>query len=139
MTDRGVIHSEDRARQLIRFDGCNIEGTNITPTDIDAYIEYHNKTTIMIEVKSEGKEVEQGQRITIERFVTDGHKAGKKNLGIVAEHHNEDPSEDIMLKDCTVRNVYLYQNDNVISRNPNIPDLNVYDCINRWVRFIDGK
>lgn len=139
MTDRGTIHHENRAKQLIRFDGCNIEGTNITPTDIDGYIEYHNKSTIMIEVKTPGKEVEQGQRLVLERFVHDGYKAGKRNLAIVADHHSNDPSDDIFLRDCTVRNICTYdENNNFVYRNPNIPDLSVYDCINKWVNWIDS-
>jgi len=136
MTKRGEYKSETRGRQLIRFDGCQIPGTNITPTDIDAIIECHDKMWFLVEVKLEGVQVNDGQDFLIRRFIADMQKAGKPSLGIIAEHDINDSSKDIYLKDCRIRELYYYDNvrEKVITNYSPYKDIN--SCIDAFRRHI---
>lgn len=139
MTEQGVIHSPDRARQLILFEGCNVKNTKITPTDIDALIEYHDKTWILIEVKTDGKQVDQGQETMIRRFIADSAKAGKQSIYIIADHTITNPPEDIYLKDCIVRDICVYEDKNVNIRPPRTPNMTVKQCYDQWIDYIDTQ
>ena len=105
VTQRGVYENVRRGRQLLRFDG--IQWGNITPTDIDCIVEFHDSVWVMCEVKMKNKDLPEGQRLTLERFVNDTTKAGKHSIAIVAEHDIRDPRKDVFLKkDCMVREFY---------------------------------
>ncbi len=106
MNDRGKFTNKDRARQLIAFEGMKYG--NITPTDIDGVIEYHNKGYVIFEVKHGEKDVPYGQKLAIQRMVADTGRidSGKKSLAIICEHNVEDPNESVMAKDCMVREVF---------------------------------
>ena len=67
MEERGVYRHPARARQLLLFDG--MQYGNITPTDIDATIEYKDRARIFVEVKGKSKDVPTGQRLLLQRFV----------------------------------------------------------------------
>lgn len=103
--NRGVIHTENRARQLIRFEG--IRYGKITPTDIDALIEYHNQAYIFIEVKHLYKQLDLGQRLALQRMVDDATKAGKIATAFVLEHDITNPVEDVYLSKCKIRTHYF--------------------------------
>ena len=67
MSERGIYQFENRAKQLLRFDGDKYG--NITPTDIDATIDYHGNTWVFHEAKMKGKDVPPGQKIYFEHFI----------------------------------------------------------------------
>lgn len=98
---RGKIHSRERAKQLIDFSGL-LYG-NITPTDIDGLIEYHDKGYILIETKLSGNTFDLGQRLALERLTDDLNKIHKLTICIVADHEVYDPFEDIDIAITTVR------------------------------------
>ena len=102
---RGKYNHDSIGRQLLRFDGLEYDG-NITPMDIDAYIEYHNSKRVLIEVKMKGVKMLWGQRTALERMVDDFTKANKDAIAIVAEHTEFDNSHDVMLADCIIRELY---------------------------------
>lgn len=104
MAERGVYQNANRGRQLLRFDGFQY-GT-ITPTDIDAVIEYHDQIWVLFEAKLIGKAVPNGQRTLLERGIHDAVKAKKHGIALIVEHSVNDPNKDIILKDCMVREVY---------------------------------
>ena len=108
MAERGVYQNANRGRQLLRFDGFQY-GT-ITPTDIDAIIDYHDRVWVVFEAKLIGKDVPNGQRIMLERKIRDAIRAQKHGIALIVEHGIEDPSKDIFLKDCMVREVYTTEN-----------------------------
>lgn len=110
MEKRGVYKSKYRGRQLLLFDGMRYD--NITPTDIDATIEYKDRAVIFIEVKLRKVDVPLGQRVMLERFVDDFRNAGKDAIAIIAEHEVKDAEQDILLKDCTVREIYYKRKNN---------------------------
>ncbi|GHU34915.1 hypothetical protein FACS1894105_02570 [Clostridia bacterium] len=101
---RGEINFPARARQINNFSGLLFG--KITPTDVDGEIEYHDKAWVRIEVKYRGKELPFGQKLCIERFVSDVHKSGKSALAIVVEHEVDDPNQSVPVADCYVRDVY---------------------------------
>ena len=104
MEERGVYRHPARARQLLLFDG--MQYGNITPTDIDATIEYKDRARIFVEVKGKSKDVPTGQRLLLQRFVDDFRASGKDAIAIIAEHGVEDANQDVHLKDCSVREIY---------------------------------
>lgn len=102
--ERGVYQHEGRGRQLLRFDG--FQYGNMTPTDIDAVIEYRSRIWVLFEAKLAGKAVPDGQRKALERWIADARRAGKHGMALVVEHHVADAKEDILLTDCVVRELY---------------------------------
>ena len=104
MSERGVYQNVNRGRQLIRFDGLRYG--NITPTDADFLIEYHNSLWLFGEVKMIGKDVPYGQELALERLVRDTSKAGKHSLAFIAEHNITDTRKDVYIKDCMLRSVF---------------------------------
>lgn len=104
MSVRGVINHVNRAQQINDFSG--IRFGNITPTDIDGLIEYHNKAWIIFEIKYKDAQLPYGQRLALERMVKDFTDAGKKAMAIVAEHYVDDTSKQVNAAECCVREVY---------------------------------
>ena len=100
------IQNRDRARQLVSFEGMEL-GERMWPTDIDAVIELRGRAWVVFEVKHGRKQVPRGQRLALERFVRDAFKAGKLAVAAVVEHWVDDPSEDVRLADCNVREVFV--------------------------------
>lgn len=98
---RGKIRHRDRAKQLRNFSG--LQFGNITPTDIDAMIEYKNKRYFFLEIKKEGVELSYGQRLAYERLTDDLEKAGKPTIFIIASHTVDDCKNDIDAANTLVR------------------------------------
>lgn len=91
------ITYKKRYKQL--KNNTNLRWGNITPTDIDAFIDFGNKTFVVIEYKLEGTEVEFGQRLALERI---GENFNKPILIIIADH-NTAAEEEIDTGNCLVR------------------------------------
>lgn len=100
---RGVYSNINRGRQLLLFDG--MQYGNITPTDFDAVIEYKNRLWVVFEAKLAGKDVPIGQKLALERFVQDIKGVKKHGVALVVEH-NTNLDEDIILRDCLVRELF---------------------------------
>lgn len=101
---RGVIRFRDRKRQILSFE--NLRWGNITPTDIDGFIEYHNRLTILIEVKYGNAVPSYGQKLAITRTVDDIEKSGKKCIAFFCWHNVDDPYQDIIAAKTQVRYAY---------------------------------
>ena len=99
---RGTIRNIGRKQQINDFSGLRFG--NITPTDIDGIIEYKNKAFVIIEVKYGDAELPYGQRLCVERMVSD---LSKPALAIIAEHSVCDENESIDVSKCNVREIYL--------------------------------
>lgn len=67
MSERGVFQHANRGRQLLRFD--DFRYGNITPTDIDAVIDYKNYVWVFFEAKLKDKDVPFGQKLALERLI----------------------------------------------------------------------
>lgn len=98
MTERGVVINRRRATQVRDFSGLRYGA--ITPTDIDALIDFGGKAYVLIEVKHAGTKLPYGQRLAIERVV-DCLALNSLSLALIAEH-DIGPDEDIDVGACVV-------------------------------------
>lgn len=101
----GRYDNEDRARQLIRFDGMVFDGNNGF-TDADAIMDYRGIAWLMFEVKTRDAKLTEGQRILSENFVRMAGDAGRYALVAVVEHQVDDCSQPVYLAECDVRELY---------------------------------
>ena len=131
-TTVGVFDHDERARQLIRFDGMNVGKCSFT--DIDAVMEWRDLGWLVFEVKQTGKEIPVGQRIALERFVRDASAAGKYAVASVVEHSVMNPHEDIYLRDCLVR--WLFVAGELIWRPPK-RWMNAHELMMDFINVID--
>jgi len=101
---RGKAHTPSRSTQARDFSGLRYG--KITPTDLDAMIEYKDSGWVLIEVKADENEMPFGQKLALERLCDDLEKT-KPTLLIVAKHHNS-IDEDIDFAGATVT-AYRYK------------------------------
>lgn len=80
----GKVHTLARATQARDFSGLLFG--KITPTDIDALIEYKDKKYVLIEAKFGDTQVPFGQNLALERLCDDLQKI-KPTLLIIARHN----------------------------------------------------
>jgi len=99
--NRGLIINRERARQLIDFSGLRYD--NITPTDSDAIIDWHNKAWVITEWKYLEAELPFGQRLAFERLTDDLERSGKPTLFMIAAHDVYDCDKDVDSANTPVR------------------------------------
>lgn len=97
LAERGAIYNRDRAAQLRDF--TSLRWRNITPTDIDAFVDFGGKAFVVIETKRKGNALPNGQRLAIERLIDALSVSGAAAIALIAEHEAE---EDIDVSKCTV-------------------------------------
>lgn len=88
---RGAIQDREKAKQLRDFTGLRFG--NITPTDIDAFVEYKNLCYVVIEAKTGSKTMPYGQKLALERLCDDLQKA--KPTLLILGSHNTPENEDV--------------------------------------------
>lgn len=98
MAKHYTIQHADRQRQINDFINLSIGAT-----DLDGIIEYKNKAYIFFEIKYKDTRLSLGQRIALERLVTDTAKLGKKSILLVAEHQTHDTKDNVDVASCRVR------------------------------------
>ena len=98
-----LIRNSNQVKQAIDFHG--IGNDKIHPTDIDAVLEFNNKSLILFEVKKIGNNLPTGQKLVLERLVNSWHT--KESIAIVVKHNFKDETIDIPLIKCWVRNYYV--------------------------------
>ena len=76
-------------------------------TDFDAVMEWRNLGWLVFEVKATGKSIPRGQELALERLVQDMSAAGKYAVAAIVEHNVVNPREDIYLRDCLVRGLFV--------------------------------
>lgn len=102
--NRGSIQLRDRARQIIDFKGLRYG--NITPTDIDGVIEYHDKSIMLIEMKYKDAKLPKGQKIALTRMVDNIEKANKDACLFICYHNIDNTEIDIDAAGTDVRFIY---------------------------------
>ena len=117
----------------MRFDGLRYG--NITPTDIDSLIEYKNQLWLMFEAKLAGKDVPQGQRLALERFIHDIRIVNKHGIAMIVEHNVQDTGKDIFLKDCYVREIITTENQ---TWRPPKYEITVKDITDLYIRYYES-
>ena len=102
--EAGKIYNEEKFRQQLLFDG--ISDDKRTGTDGDgSYESKKDRLFIMAEVKEYGKDVTIGQKILMQNLV-ENMGGVYRTYGFVL-WHNSKSSEDILLKDTIVKEVYF--------------------------------
>lgn len=81
MSERGVIRNIQFARQRADFSGMQFR--NITPTDIDGYIEFGDEVFIFMETKHGDADLPLGQCLALERVCDRVQKSGAEALVLV--------------------------------------------------------
>jgi len=130
---RGTITNRARFIQAIKFEGMKFG--RITPTDIDAAIEFDDRLFIFIEAKFVGKPIGTGQRLFLERIGNLANDPPRKfSISIVAEHCT--PSDqDVMLSGAIVRD---YWRDGEWKK-PLIPGTTVLEAVRRMGAYVEKK
>lgn len=96
--ERGKQYNFHLANQPRDFSGLRYG--NITPTDIDALMEFGGKLFVLIEAKLPNAPLPHGQRQAIERLIDAISRGGCPAIGIVCEHGNRDGA--INFAECCV-------------------------------------
>lgn len=97
---RGIIRQREISNTVKDF--SRLRWKNITPTDIDGFIDFANRCFVVIELKYKQTEVPYGQLLAIERLVDGLGVNGKHSLGIVASY---DTCGDVDVAICVVRSI----------------------------------
>jgi hypothetical protein len=87
MTARGSIRNRDFAQQLRDFTGLCFG--KISPTDIDAFMDFGGEVFIFIEAKHGNAPLRHGQRLALERLCDACQKAGVESIVLVASHDTD--------------------------------------------------
>lgn len=83
MTKRGEIRDQQLGAQVRDYSGLRFG--QITPTDIDGYIEYHGRAHVTWELKYRDTELPYGQRLALERNCDDLNNT-RPAIAIIASH-----------------------------------------------------
>lgn len=130
---RGTITNRARFIQAIKFDGMKFG--RITPTDVDAAIEFDNRLFIFIEAKFVGRTIQTGQRLFLERLATGvSNPPYKYSISIVAEHYTPS-NEDVLLSGAIVRD---YFRDGKWHK-PLVKSTTVLQAVRRMGAFVEKK
>lgn len=91
--NRGKIIHRERSRQINDF--CGLRWGNITPTDIDGFVDFQDRIFVFIEVKYEDIELPRGQKLALERLCDACESSEKHSLVLVARHSIIDVNNDV--------------------------------------------
>ena len=100
---RGKIVNRARAQQIKDFVG--LRWGNITPTDIDCFVDFQNRLFVIIEYKCGEAQMPRGQELALERLCDACEKAEIPTY-LLAATHNHKVEEDIDCAQATVTNHY---------------------------------
>lgn len=121
MFERGVIKNENFAKVINDFSGLQ-RHRNITPTDIDGFIDYNGNAAILLEGKFSNCEMSLGQQICFQNIANNYLKPL-----LVIIYDNLYISEDkIDVKNSIVFKVYYNESkkwDNIINKNYTVLEL----------------
>lgn len=99
MSERGVIRNRQFAAQIRDFSGLRFG--NITPTDIDGFLEFGDRLFVFIEAKFGGAAVPRGQMLAIERLVDACHVPPRRSAAaLILDHYS---NGDVDFGSATVR------------------------------------
>jgi len=132
---RGQIVTPDRARQIRDFSGLLFG--KITPTDIDALIEYHNKGYIIIEVKLSGAPILDGQRKALARLTDILWRTDLMAICLIATHNTTDVAEPIDVANAIVRECRYHGRWKRLKNMPTVREMSEW-CIREMDRQVDN-
>jgi len=100
---RGEVNNDSRFRQRLLYEG--IRYAKITPTDVDAFIDFRDRLYVFAEVKYKDKAIDLGQEIAIKRLVDSSHCPPKRHSIALHCRHDIDVG-DVYLRDTRVIRCY---------------------------------
>ena len=100
MNARGTIRNRAIANIVRNYLG--LRWRNITPTDLDGFIDFGNKCFVIIELKFGQANVPNGQALAIERLADSIEESGKCSIAIVARYET---CGDIDVAMCIVEKI----------------------------------
>jgi len=99
----GVIRNREFARQIKDFSGLRFG--QITPTDIDGFMDFGDRLFVVIEGKHAGSMLKTGQRLALERLVDACHCPPRRIAVAIVIDHIDESSVDVDYATCTVRTI----------------------------------
>jgi hypothetical protein len=99
MCERGAVRDRTRAEQGRDFTGLRYG--RITPTDIDAFLDFRGKVFVFIEAKLVGAQCPWGQERAFERLCDATQAGGVESVYLLAEHDTK-PDDQIVFADMHV-------------------------------------
>jgi len=99
MLERGAIRERKYANQVKDF--TKLRWGNITPTDLDGFIDFSDRLFVIIELKYTKADIPYGQRLALERMIDRWEAGGISAVALIATH-NASPKEDIKVHAATV-------------------------------------
>lgn len=130
----GTIYARSRASQLRDFSGLRFRH-NITPTDIDALLEFGDEVYVIVEVKYLKTELDRGQRLAFERLTDTLESAGKPTLCVCGVHYVSDSNEDIDVANCKAVKIRWQEHWYDCSSS----DATIKEIIDAWLTIIGKK
>jgi hypothetical protein len=97
-----LIRSKVHLQQVRDFRGLRFEG-GISPTDIDAFLDFGNEVFIFIETKHGATALPSGQRKAFERLCDACAETGKASLVLIASHNTADDIDVAQLPVVLIR------------------------------------
>lgn len=104
--NRGKVQHDARFKQPVLFDGMTFN--RISPTDIDAITEYHDRFFFIVELKYLDEQMSEGQSLCLKRLIDAIEQSSNSRdaILVVGRHGVSDTSQAVMLKDAYVKKVY---------------------------------
>lgn len=136
--NRGLFQSERYAKQLVSFEGLRFQGrsarANVTPTDIDGYIQLDKENCfIFFELKHSG-EVADGQSNALTKMVDALNSGGAESVLYIAVHETKAP-QVIKAKDAKVKKLYWRKKWKTYKE----PNKTLYECIRDYLKYLEDK
>ena len=127
MSERGEIKFKNRGAQLNSFKGM-VRRRNITPTDIDGFIDYNGNAFIILEGKLNGAPFNYGQKLALENIC----KNSNVPCLVILFEHNTPTNEEVDVKNQPVKSVYYN------GSWKHLEDKNVLDTIVEMEKYWDN-
>jgi len=103
--ERGLIRCKKHIKQICAFKGMRWK--NITPTDLDMFIDFGNKLFVFGETKLVGSPLSLGQRLSLERLCVACQSVGIDSMALFTEHNSH--GEEIIMSETIVKE-WFYKN-----------------------------
>lgn len=130
---RGIIQHRARKQQIADMSG--IRFNKITPTDLDAFLDFDNRLFVFIEGKYLATPVLNGQELAISRLCDACDKKPHRYAFAIIADHSQPVTEDVDFAGMVVRSI----RQNGEWRRPMNRGLTVRDAIDRMVAFVENR
>lgn len=130
---RGGIKHLSRYKQLISYEGLK-RRRNITPTDIDGFIDYNGVSFVYMDAKLENKTLDYGQKLAYQHVVDSHSTAGHESCAIIFRH-NEPPENIIDAHSSIVSEIYYNSKWSDVSYTQKT----VLQWVESWEQYCEKK